>query len=167
MKKILLLLVLVFSFLMAEKSVKMKKANDFILKDINNKNVKLSQAVKKYELTIINFWATWCMPCRAELKALNKLYKEYKGKNINIISISIDDPKTSGRVKSFVHANKIKHDVWLDINNEIMKKYHIFNPPFTMIVDNKLNLHYEHKGYRKGDVEIIKKIIDKHLTLEN
>ena len=165
MKKSLVLIIILFSLIFADTN-KEKRAIDFVLKDINNKNVKLSDTVKKYPLTVVNFWATWCMPCRAELKDLNKLYKQYKNKNVHIISISIDDPKTAGRVKSFARANKIKHDVWLDTNNEVMRKYHINNPPFTMLIDKDMNVIYEHTGYRKGDIVFLKKEIDQLFTKE-
>ncbi len=162
MKKILILLSMAGLLLANEKTE--KKASDFVLKNIRNQNVRLSESVANYKLTIINFWATWCMPCRAELKALNKIYKNYQDKGINIISISVDDPKTAGRVKSFARANRIKHDVWLDTNNEIMRQYNVNNPPYTLVVDSSMTIFYEHSGYRKGDIRFIKDLLDEQLT---
>jgi len=143
-----------------------KKADDFTLKDINNQNFRLSETVKKYDLTIVNFWATWCTPCRAEIKDLTKLYKDIKNLNVHIVSISIDDTKTTGRVKSFAHANRMNYDVLLDSNNEVMRLYNVTNPPFTLILDKDMNIIYKHSGYRKGDVQLLKKEIENHLALK-
>ncbi len=165
MKKIIIFLI-IFNTIIFANTPKEKQAIDFVLKDINNRNVKLSETVKKYKLTIINFWATWCVPCRAELKDLNKLFQNYEDKNLHIISISVDDPKTVSRVKSFIRANNIKHEIWLDTNNNVIRKYHVSNPPFTIIVDENMNIIYEHKGYRKGDILFMEKMINNLMKKE-
>jgi len=165
MRKLLFVFILMFSIVIGKEN-SVKKADDFTLKDINNQNFRLSETVKKYDLTIVNFWATWCTPCRAEIKDLTKLYKDIKNLNVHIVSISIDDTKTTGRVKSFAHANRMNYDVLLDSNNEVMRLYNVTNPPFTLILDKDMNIIYKHSGYRKGDVQLLKKEIENHLALK-
>ena len=167
MRKMLFIVLLLFVIAFGKDKGIYKKGKDFTLKNINNKNIRLSETIEKYDLTIINFWATWCTPCRAEIKDLNKLYNEMQSLNVHIVSVSIDDTKTSSRVKSFAHANKMKYDVLLDTNTEVFRLYNVSTPPYTILIDKDMNILYKHSGYRKGDIQLLKKEIEKLLSAKN
>ncbi|MCK5075351.1 MAG: TlpA family protein disulfide reductase [Calditrichia bacterium] len=139
-----------------------KKAPDFTLPDMDGNNFQLSQNVEG-KLTLINFWATWCMPCREEMKKLKKIQKKFKDKGLEIVCISVDDPKTVSKVKSFIKTNRYKFKVLLDTNNEVMRLYQVTNPPYTFLINEKGELIYTHSGYRKGDEKILEKKIAKLL----
>ncbi|MBS1234910.1 MAG: thiol:disulfide interchange protein, partial [Nitrospirae bacterium] len=64
------------------------RAPDFTIKDLAGKNISLSAF--KGKVVLLNFWATWCPPCRAEMPALNKLYREKKNRGLEIIAVSTD-----------------------------------------------------------------------------
>ena len=66
-------------------------APDFTLKDLNDNDVSLGDFKEK--VILINFWATWCPPCKEEIPSLNQLYEKYKDKDFVLISISTDDSK--------------------------------------------------------------------------
>ena len=136
-----------------------KKAPDFTLPDMDGNNFQLSQNIEG-KLTLVNFWATWCMPCRAEMKKLKKIQKKYEDKGLQVVCISVDDPKTVSKVKSFIKTNRYKYTVLLDTNNEVMRLYQVTNPPYTFLVNEKGELVYTHSGYRKGD----EKILEKHIA---
>ena len=136
-----------------------KKAPDFTLPDMNGKNFQLSQNTEG-KLTLLNFWATWCMPCREEMKKLKKIQKKYEDKGLEIVCVSVDDPKTVSKVKSFIKTNRYKYTVLLDTNNEVMRLYQVTNPPYTFLIDEHGELVYTHSGYRKGD----EKILEKHIA---
>ena len=95
-----------------------KKAKDFRLKSINGKVVRLSKVLKKNKLVLINFWATWCPPCRAEIPGLAKVYKKYKNKGFIILGISLDRNVSPSMLKDFKYQFKKYLDV--DISYPIL-----------------------------------------------
>ncbi len=159
------LLVLLSALVLSAGDGSARKAADFSLKNMNNRTERLSEAVAEQPLTLVNFWATWCVPCAAEMKEFNTLYQTYHEKGLRIISVSVDDPKTAGRVRSWAHSHKVQHDVWMDTNNDVMRRYSINALPFTMIIDRDMNIIYEHNGYRKGDMQFVEEEIRQQLGL--
>ncbi|MFZ0390104.1 MAG: TlpA disulfide reductase family protein [Calditrichia bacterium] len=162
---ILLLILFAATLLFAqEKSTEATEAPDFVLKDVNNKNFQLSDNLGKGPV-VINFWATWCIPCIEEMKKMKNLYEEYSEKGVQFLAISVDDPKTAGRVKSFARSHRYPFTILLDTNNEVLRLYQGNVPPHTVLIDKKGNVVYSHVGYRLGDEkkleEEIKKLLDK------
>ncbi len=127
-----------------------KQAPDFVLPDINGNDFQLSKKTGE-KLILINFWATWCAPCLDEMKAMIPIYEKYKDQGFEVVSISVDDNKTAGRVPSFVNTRKYPFIILQDINNEVMKLYQTTVPPYTAIIDTEGKIIYSHTGYRKGD----------------
>ena len=143
-----------------------EKAPDFVLPDIEGNNYQLWENLGKGPI-VINFWATWCIPCREEMKKLKKIYKKYKDDGLVILSISIDDPKTVGKVKGFVNTYKYPFTFLLDTNNEVIQLYQGTNPPYTVLLDKDGTIVYTHTGYRKGDEKKLAEQIEYLLTLED
>jgi peroxiredoxin len=92
-----------------------KQANlDFTVKDMNNQSVRLSDY--KGQVILVNFWATWCAPCKVEIPAFVELYDEYKGKGLVILGISgDDDPET---LRAFASEWKINYPVLVGKDEE-------------------------------------------------
>ena len=86
-------------------------APDFTLKDISGKSFKMS--ANKGKVVFINFFATWCPPCRREFPEIVKLNAEFAKKGVKVISVSADDERTIARVKPFAQEYKAKHPVLL------------------------------------------------------
>jgi thiol-disulfide isomerase/thioredoxin len=106
-----------------------KPAPAFTLLNINGENVSLSDFKGKY--VFIDFWATWCGPCLAEIPAYTKMVKDYKGRNIVFISMSVDKEKPKWEAK--VKADKFE---WIQIHDPIKvnKNYLVmYIPTFTLI----------------------------------
>lgn len=162
MKKTLLailILVLAAGLLFAgEKTEGKTKAADFVLKDIDGKNYQLSQNLGKGPI-VINFWATWCIPCQEEMKKMKSIYKKYSKKGVQFLAISVDDPKTVGRVKAFVKSRRYPFHVLLDTNNDVMRQLQGTVPPYTLILDKEGNIVYSHVGYRVGDEKKVEKVL--------
>jgi cytochrome c biogenesis protein CcmG/thiol:disulfide interchange protein DsbE len=164
MKKVTttVLLAMILSALLfaQDESLSGKKAPDFVLKTIEGDNYKLSENLEKGPI-VINFWATWCVPCIEELKHLKNLHKKYSEKGVQLLAISIDDPKTIGRVNSFVKSHKYPYKILLDTNSEVIQLYQSKVPPYTVLIDQQGQIVYSHIGYRLGDEKELEKQLEK------
>jgi len=126
-----------------------KKAPAFSLKTSQGTTVDLKKL--KGKLVLVNFWATWCGPCRAEIPAFIDMYEQYKDKGLEIVGISVDDNGWS-EVKPFVEKYKINYPVVLD-NGSVARAYgNISAIPTTFIVDKEGNLVDRHIGLMKREM---------------
>ena len=97
---------------------------DFTLKDLHNKPVTLSELRGK--VVWVNFWATWCPPCRAEMPAMDAFYAQYKSQGLVILSISDEDPAV---VSKFLSQYGYQMPVLLDPGDSVHKQFHIQGIP--------------------------------------
>ena len=120
------------------------------LKDMKNKTHSLNKLVEG-QVTLINFWATYCVPCRKEMKHLNRISETYADQNVQVIGISIDDSRTVGRVKSMVKSQKLEYTILLDTEQKLYKNFNTTAMPFSILVDANGKILWEHTGYLPGD----------------
>jgi cytochrome c biogenesis protein CcmG/thiol:disulfide interchange protein DsbE len=119
-------------------------APNFTLPDLNAKDVSLKSVTAKSQVTLINFWATWCPPCRAEIPDLVKFYRKYSAKGVSVLGIDLrEQPKT---VKSFAEKAGMKFPVLTDTSGKISELYQIFSIPSTFIIDRKGTIRAVIKG---------------------
>lgn len=131
---------------------------DVTIKTIDGTEIQTKDIFHKNEITIVSLWATWCGPCQKELDELND--KNWKNKNIRIIGISVDDTRSTGRVKSLVNGKSWDFDVFLDPNNDLKRALNIGPIPYLAIVkDNKIV--YSKTSYTPGSEDELLKIIQK------
>lgn len=120
------------------------QAPDFALSSADGKIIKLSNF--KGKVVIIDFWATWCAPCRAEIPSFNKLYSRYKSKGLEIIGISLDDGGWDF-IKPFVKEFKMNYHVVLG-NEKVVEDYgEISAIPTTFVIDRAGNIYKRYVGY--------------------
>ncbi len=136
---------------------------DFTLSDLNNKRSSFSD-LKGENLTILDFWATWCKPCARAIPKLVALYDQYKDRGVQFIGISVDSPRNLPKVKPYVSTRGITYPILLDSNNELMSKLQITALPTVLVVNDKDEIVYVHRGYRPGDEKILQDEIDKLLS---
>ena len=109
-------------------------APNFTLKNLEGKEVSLNEFRGKYVL--LNFWATWCGPCKIEMPSLETLYQRFKNKNFEMLAIS-NDMYGATVVKAFVKANKINFPVLLDQQLKASNKFGVISLPSTFMIDPK------------------------------
>jgi peroxiredoxin len=134
------------------------------LKDLKNKTLSLEKIVEG-KLTLINFWATYCVPCRKEMKHLNRISETYADKNVQVVGISIDDSRTVGRVKSMVKSQKLEYTILLDTEQKLYKNFNTSAMPFSILVSPDGKILWEHTGYLPGDEAQMEAEINKALSL--
>ena len=107
-------------------------APNFTLKNLDGKEISLSQFRGKHVL--VNFWATWCGPCKIEMPSLEALYEKFKDKNFALLAIS-NDMFGSNIVKPFVKAHKINFPVLLDQRLKVSNAFGVVRLPTTFMID--------------------------------
>lgn len=113
------------------KEVLKVQANDFKLQDLSGKNVSLSDF--KGKKVFLNFWATWCPPCRGEMPDIEKLYDETKNSDLVILAINIGEDRDT--VQSFLKSNNYNFNVLLDISQSTAGKYNISGIPTSYFIN--------------------------------
>jgi thiol-disulfide isomerase/thioredoxin len=122
-------------------------APDFTLPARGGTNLSLSQY--KGQVVMINFWATWCGPCRQEMPLLDAMYKKYKGMGFTLIGVNVEPD--SKAAEKFLQGMPVTFPVAFDAESRVSKLYNVQGMPSTVIVDRKGNARVLHKGYRPGD----------------
>ena len=108
-------------------------APSFLLKDLSGRPVSLSDF--KGRVVLLDFWATWCPPCRESIPALVKLYDEYESRGLQVLGISMDDDASD--VERFVRENRIRYPVLLGGESNIGALYRVRGIPTLYILDEE------------------------------
>lgn len=141
-------------------------APDFSLRDIDGKEVTL--AAYKGKVVLVNFWATWCGPCKLEMPHLDKMDRELEFKGFEVLSISTDDARASSKVKPLVKRGGYGFTVLLDKDTSVVAQY---NPaktlPYNVLIDRSGNIHKVYQGYNPGDEVELRHDIESLLNAGN
>jgi peroxiredoxin len=121
-------------------------APDFALKSASGENLRLSEY--RGDVVMINFWATWCGPCRQEMPLLDELYARYQRVGFNLLGVNIDDD--SRRAMQMVEELGVNFPVLFDARKEVSKLYEVEAMPVTVLVDREGTVRYIHHGYKPG-----------------
>jgi thiol-disulfide isomerase/thioredoxin len=119
----------------------------FELASMAGKPVNLAQY--KGQVVMINFWASWCGPCRQEMPLLEQLHKKYKPMGFTMIGVNVEPDSTAGT--NWLKATPVTFPILFDTRSEVSKLYSVSGMPSTVIVDRKGNLRWLHRGYKPGD----------------
>lgn len=163
------LILLTFSFLMltssslfaqqdgkAKEMFTKKELPSLSLMNIDGQKVDVADFGKNGKITVISFWATWCSPCKKELNNMSYLYEEWQDEyDLEIVAVSIDDARSTAKVKSYVNGQGWDYDVLLDTNSDLKRLLNFQTVPFTILVDANGNIAYTHTGYVEGDEYIL------------
>ena len=131
---------------LASSGLEGQAAPDFALKSSTGENLRLSEY--RGDVVMINFWATWCGPCRQEMPLLDELYNRYQRVGFNLLGVNIDDD--SRRAMQMVEELGVNFPVLFDARKEVSELYKVNAMPVTVIVDRQGTVRYVHHGYKPG-----------------
>jgi len=121
-------------------------APDFALKSSTGENLRLSEY--RGNVVMINFWATWCGPCRQEMPLLDELYTRYERVGFSLLGVNIDDD--SRRAMQMIEDLGVSFPVLFDARKEVSELYEVEAMPVTVLIDREGNVRYVHHGYKPG-----------------
>ena len=152
MKKLLATLLFIFMFfgLAAQKS----DLPNITLKNLDGESVNISEISNGGKPFVMTFWATWCGPCVKEHNALTEVYDDWvEETGVKIFSVSIDDSRSSAKIKPFVDGKGWPFEILLDVNKDLARAMNVNNPPHTFLFDGKGKIVWQHTGYLDGGEE--------------
>jgi len=122
------------------------KAPDFALRSLEGPNLRLQE--QRGQVVMVNFWATWCGPCKIEMPHLAKLYEKYRASGFQLLGINVDeDPRQAAALATKLG---LRFPVLLDTEKKVSKLYDLSTMPSTVLIDRDGKVRYIHRGYRDG-----------------
>lgn len=121
-------------------------APDFTLKSGAGENLKLAEF--RGQVVLINFWASWCGPCRQEMPLLDQLYQQYKALGFVVLGVNVDEDVAQANM--LLKKVQVNFPVVYDTANKVSELYRVSGMPTTVIVDRDGNMRYRHEGYLPG-----------------
>lgn len=158
--------ILFFVLLYSGITAKGQQVRNFVLNDIQNKSRSFNE-LKGEQLTLIDFWASWCKPCKKAIPELNKIYTANKNRGVNLIGINCDGPRSASKVAPLSHALQINYPVLIDLDAQLMKELNLSAFPSLLIVNSSGKVVWIHEGFLPGDELIIQEKINSYLAKPN
>jgi len=124
-------------------------APGFQLSGRGGKTIDLSQF--KGQVVMINFWASWCGPCRKEMPLLEDIYKKYKPMGFTMLAVNVEPNTKDADAWLAKLAKPVTFPIAYDVDSKVSKLYKVETMPSTVIVDRKGNVRALHRGYKAGD----------------
>jgi len=121
-------------------------APDFTLRGADGRNVRLDEL--RGQVVLVNFWATWCGPCREEMPRLNALYEKYRKSGFVLLGVNIDDDPHAA-IATALKLN-VGFPVLLDTDKKVSKLYDLSTMPSTVVIDRDGKTRFIHRGFRDG-----------------
>jgi len=127
-------------------------APGFQLSARGGKTIDLSQY--KGQVVMINFWASWCKPCRDEMPLLEDIYKKYKPMGFTMLGVNVEPDKKDADAWLGKLSKPVTFPIAYDVDSKVSKLYKVETMPSTVIVDRKGNVRVLHRGYKPGDENV-------------
>jgi len=131
------------------------------VKDVKTgKKIAFNETFEKGKVTLVSFWATWCVPCKKEIKNIREKMDSWKAEaDFNFLTVSVDESRAEGLVRSYAISQGWKFPYYIDPNSDLKRSLNFQTVPFTIIVDKEGKVAYMHTGYEEGsENEVFAKI---------
>jgi peroxiredoxin len=121
-------------------------APDFAAKSDAGRNMRLSEF--RGQVVLVNFWASWCSPCRQELPLLNKVYTQYRSAGFALLAVNVDDSRKDA--EAMLKRLGLRFPTLFDNSKSVAKLYGVDTMPATLVIDRDGRVRYVHRGYYEG-----------------
>ncbi|MEW8691559.1 MAG: TlpA disulfide reductase family protein [Candidatus Thiodiazotropha endolucinida] len=121
-------------------------APDFTLKSREGVNIKLSEL--RGQVVMVNFWASWCGPCRQEMPLLQQLFDRYQSLGFSLLGVNVDEDRAAA--DKMLSDVPVSFPILYDDRSKVSKQYQVKAMPSTFMVDRDGRIRYLHKGYKPG-----------------
>ena len=125
---------------------------DTQIKDVvSGKRISFNNAVKPGRVTLVSFWATWCVPCKKEIKNVREKMTGWKEQaDFDFMTVSIDETRAEGLVRSYAKSQGWEFPAYIDPNSDLKRSLNFQTVPFTMVIGKDGKVAYMHSGYEEG-----------------
>ena len=148
---ILIALCIIFPSLLSAQDLN-REIPSATVKSLTGVNINTSDLNNDGAPMIINFWATWCSPCKRELNNIAELYPDWVDETgVKIVAISIDDARNMNKVKPYVDGQAWEYEVYIDPNGDFRRAMNVQNVPHTFLVNGDGKIVWQHNSYSEGD----------------
>ncbi len=130
-------------------------APDFTLARMGGANLRLQE--QRGQVVMVNFWATWCAPCREEMPHLDRLYQKYRSSGFVLLGVNVDDD--TGNAVALARKLGVKFPVLLDTDKKVSRLYELNAMPSTVLIDRDGRVRHVHRGYRSGTENTYEKLV--------
>lgn len=135
------------------------EAPDFTLETLAGSNLRLQE--HRGEVVLINFWASWCGPCRQEMPILDRLHKRYAEAGFSVLGVNVEGKRKPA--EKVAKKAKVTFPVLIDAGQKVSEMYELEAMPTTVVVDRNGQVRYIHRGYKPGDeakyIDVVKQLI--------
>ncbi|MBX2906651.1 MAG: TlpA family protein disulfide reductase [Taibaiella sp.] len=131
------------------------------VKDVNTgKKMAFNQTIEKGKVTVVSFWATWCVPCKKEIKNISRKLADWKKEvDFNYMTMSIDEARAEGLVRTYAISQGWEFPFYIDANSDLKRSLNFQSVPFTLIIDKEGKAAWKHIGYEEGgENEVFEKV---------
>ncbi|NKB99221.1 MAG: redoxin domain-containing protein [Pseudomonadales bacterium] len=136
-----------------------EQAPDFTLKSLEGSNLRLEEY--RGQVVLLNFWASWCGPCRQEMPILDRLHQRYEDTGFAVLGVNVEGEIAPAQ--KIVDKTNVTFPVLIDEGQSVSELYDLEAMPSTVVIDRDGVVRYYHRGYKPGDeakyVDVVKKLI--------
>jgi thiol-disulfide isomerase/thioredoxin len=123
-----------------------------LIKDSMGRKVAFNKTIEPGKVTVISIWATWCIPCKAELFKIKDSLRSWQARtDFNFMSISIDETRSEPQARTYARSQNWYWPNYTDPNNDLKRTLNFQDPPWVLIIDKAGKVVYKHQGYKEGD----------------
>lgn len=123
---------------------------DFVLPNLEGRDTRLSSVMGE-NLTLIDFWATWCGPCIKSIPALVSLADSLADSGVRVVGVNVDSPRNLSKVAPYARSLGVEYPVLLDTDSRVTSDLNVQAMPTLIVIDSERTIVFVHEGFRAGD----------------